>query len=304
LSAIRAGFAGALRIWPAAVWMYLVTAFSAFPVFLAVAFLTFEGTAKIVDAAEVAAGFDPVILFSLLLKNQRALRAILPMFAGIVVLWVVASTYLSGATIAAVSRRDTTSTHELMTGGGRVFGRLLRLLIFGGPFWVLTVGLCAYGLFKGTEALTRDMISERGAFALRAGSTFLAAMIVVWTSGALDQMRIEAVARGEHRARYAFWRGLQRAVLHPWVVFRTTAAFTAAMVSLTLLWSLCEVHIPRSSLILVLMIFLIQQALAFSRAFLRVATFAAAVELSASALFRTRKSSAVSTPGSATARPG
>lgn len=304
MSAIRAGIAGALRVWPAAVWLYLVTAFSALPVFLAVAALVFEGTARMAEAAEVATGFDPVLLYSLLLRNRSAVYTVIPMFAGVVILWVVGTTYLSGATIAAVSRRDGTSTHELMTGGGRVFGRLLRLLMFGGPFWVIVVGASAYGLYQGTEWLARDLLSERGAFFLRAGAAALALLIIVWTSGALDQMRVEAVARGEHRARYAFWRGLHRAVLHPWIIFRTTFVFTATMVLITVLWSLLEVHIPRSPQLLIALIFIVQQAIAFGRAFLRVATFAAAVDLSGSAVFRTRRSSSVSTPGLGASRPG
>jgi hypothetical protein len=55
--------------------------------------------------------------------------------------------------------------------------------------------------------------------------------------------------------------------------------FTGAMLLVTLLYSLFDVRFARSSLFWIALGFLFQQVIAFSRAFLRVAALASAVEL-------------------------
>lgn len=276
---LRGGVRGALRCWPAAVWLYVATAIVAMPFALGIGAVFQDHLASSLDAKLYAAGDQPAAGLAVLIAEDSGLRAMIVVLFAIIVLFAIASTYLTGATIAAVSRQQPTSTHDLYTGGGRVFGRLLRLLSLAAPFWIAVVGLACFGLFKGVQAMVRDWVSEPGVLAARLIAVALGAAVIFWTSGAYDLMRVEAVARGEHRARFAFWRGLMRALRRPLAPLLIAGGFGLLMVLVTLLWSLIDARLSRASFLWIAIGFLFQQAIAFARAFLRVSALASAVEL-------------------------
>jgi hypothetical protein len=276
---VKLGFMSAARCWPAAVWSYVATALVALPFALAAGVLFQKHLGDSLDAAQYARGLDPTMVLAVLLANPGAPDLLIIVLASLVILWAVASTYLTGATITAVARPQPTSTHDLYTDGGRVFGRLLRLLALALPFWALVVGLPSFGLYKGLEALTRDWISERGVFATKLLAIVICAALIFWANAACDLMRVEAVARGEHRARYAFWRGLVRAAKRPFAPLLIGAVFSGLAWVATIGHSLLDAHFARSSFFTIVVALLFQQAITFSRAFLRVAALASAVEL-------------------------
>jgi hypothetical protein len=269
-SAIKHGLRAALRHYPAAVWTYVLVSLGALPVAVALGALVQQRYGDSLDAGAFARALEPLLVTELAIREERALGMIAFMLGGTVFLWAIVSTFLAGATINAVSRAEQTRTGEFFAGGGRVFGRLMRLLPLALPFSLLAVGLPAFLLNKLATSIIRDLASDRGAVLVRWATIAIALVLLAWTSGAYDLMRVEAVARGEHRARYAFWRGLMRAVKRPLSVLALSSSFGVAGVALTLLVSLGDVELSRSGWFAIVIGFLLQQAIAFVRALLRV----------------------------------
>lgn len=276
---MKSGVNAAIRCWPAAVLNYVATALISLPLALAVGYSFHTHLSASADADIYARGLDPTMILAVLTAKEAAAVALVVVVIGLVVLWGVASTYLTGATLAVLVTPRSTSAHDLYESGGRVFGRLMRLLGFSGPFWLLVVGLPSYGLYKGIEALTRDWASERAVLAARLAALGIAVLLLCWASTTCDLMRVEAVARGERRARFAFWRGLVRGAKKPFAPLSIAFIYTGAMVVVTLLHSLFDAHFARSSMVWIAVGFVLQQAVAFSRAFLRVAALGSAVDL-------------------------
>src|SRR5688572_23303191 len=125
-----------------------MTALLSLPIALYVFMCVFPAVGASLYAEAFAAGLEPIAWLSILLKHEAGLPAAGALAAGLVGLWAIVSTYLNGATIAALSRSERISTNELYSSGGRVFGRLLRLLPLATTFWGLLVGGSAYGLYR------------------------------------------------------------------------------------------------------------------------------------------------------------
>jgi hypothetical protein len=118
--------------------------------------------------------------------------------------------------------------------------------------------------------LTEDWISEKGLLLANLLTLLVAGLLIAWVTGAYDFMRVEAVARGEHRARYAFIRGLARAARHPVAVLVLSIPFALLALALTVAASLIDVEIGRSSWTMIVLGFILEQATCFSRAVLKV----------------------------------
>jgi hypothetical protein len=282
--AVKDGVGAALRNYPAAVWTYVLLTLASLPIALAAGVFVHGHLASSERADDFARGLDALGWLEILRQDAAVQPVVIVVMAGLFVSWIVASTYLAGATIGAVSRAgEPTKTSDFFAGGGRSFGRLMRLLTFTVPFFALAVVLPAWGAGALVERLTREMVSEKAVLAVRALAVVLGLVLFAWASSAHDFMRVEAVARGEHRARYAFWRGLQRAVRHPFGAASLSAVFGGSALLLTLVASLADVRLDRASWLTVLGGVVLQQGVVLARAALRVALAGAEVAFSRSA---------------------
>src|SRR5205823_988972 len=99
-------------------------------------------------ANDFAAGLDPVLFAQLIREKGPALSTLIPILIGSLLSWALISTYSAGAILSAVSRADPSRTGDYFSAGGRVFGRLLRLMLFGLPFELLLTGLAIYTAYK------------------------------------------------------------------------------------------------------------------------------------------------------------
>jgi hypothetical protein len=221
------------------------------------------------DADTFARSLDPVRTYAMLLAYKKGTALLLPALGGQVLLWAVVSTYATGATLSAVHGESKTSTHELLEGGGRVFGRMLRLLALSAPLWLLIVGGIGYCLYWSVGELTKDWISEQGVVFARLVAVAIAGVVVCWATGACDLMRVEAVARDERRARVAFVRGLLRALKRPISLIALAAPFVLGGALVTVLFSLLDVRIERNGAFTIAMGLLLQQSIVFLRLLLR-----------------------------------
>lgn len=277
--AVRAGLRAPWRNLTPAIWTYVFGALASLPVALAGAFLVHERLSRSLSAGDFAARIDPVLVAELLSEQGEGVRGLLPVFIGTLAFWLAISTYLSGATLSAVTRSEGPRTGEFFAEGGRVFGRLLRLLCLAIPFVALVVGAPTFFLAKALKAITEDWISEQAVVAAKLSLALVVAIILAWASGASDLMRIEAVARGERRARYAFVRGLFRAGRHPVALLVVVTPFAVMSIGITIAFSLVDIEIGRSSWVAIAAGFVFQQGIAFARALLRVGLLAATVAL-------------------------
>lgn len=277
MRALSVGLQAARRNLGPIVWTYLASLLSAFPLALAAGFIVQRRFGSSLEAARFATGLDPQLMMEMVMAEKASLAVFVPLIAGAMLFWGAMSAFLSGAVLLAVGAEAPPRTGELFSGGGRVFGRLLRLILFGVPFAALVTGLVGAGIFALTDWMAEDWVSEKGVLAVRVGSLLVVGLALAWSNGAYDLMKVEAVAKGEHRARYAFVRGLKRALVHPLELMAVYLPFVVAAIAVTVVSSLLDVRIPRSSWILLVVGLLLQQGTAFFRAAVRVGLFGAEV---------------------------
>ena len=113
--------------------------------------------------------------------------------------------------------------------------------------------------------------------AVRIIAASIAFLVFTWATGAYDFMRVEAVARGEHRARYAFVRGLARAVRHPLRVLSVELPLGGGALLLTIVASVLDAHISRGSWAAIIFGLLLEQLTAAARALIKVSLAGAEV---------------------------
>lgn len=277
---VRAGVAAAWANLGAVTWRYVASLVSALPFALAFGLVVDGYFAKSLTAETFAAGVDLVLLVEFALANKDALVALVPVLAGGVILWSAISAFLTGGVLSTVAADHPLRTNELFAAGGRGFGRLMRLLPFGAVFTVVALVLPAVGLFALHHEVTESWVSERGVVATRLAVLLLVVLLFAWANGAYDLMKVEAVAHGEHRARYAFWRGLVRAAKAPISLVVVYLAFVVVAVVVTLAASLIDVRLARTGAVTIAAAFVLQQATAYVRAFVSVALAGAEVTMS------------------------
>lgn len=276
-AALSRGARAARQNLGAVTWTYLASLLSALPLAIGAGVVVFSSYGKSLEAEAFAARLDPMLIAEFLRARGDALLVYAPLIAGAMIFWGGLSAFLSGAVIMAVSSEVPARTGEFFSGGGRVFGRLLRLVLFGLPFTLAAVGAIGAGVYFLSEWMIEDWVSEKGVIAIKLLSLAVTAFVLAWINGAYDLMKVEAVAKGEHRARWAFWRGLRRAATHPFEVLGVYLPFVGIAIGLTIVSSLIDVRIARSSWLWVIVGLVLQQATAFARAALRVALAGAEV---------------------------
>lgn len=277
LGAIGAGASAAGRNPGVVIWSWVGSLLVALPPALAAGWLVHDRVGASLVHDTFAQGADAQLWLELLRERGTAVAALIPYLVGAVLSWAVVAAFLGGAIISAVSAEEPPRTADLLSGGGRVFGRMIRLMFLGLPLVALVAGGAGFALFRGLAWLTEGWRSEPAVFGARAVAVLALLGAGAWAAAAYDLMKVEAVAKGEHRARYAFARGLESAVRRPLALLGLYLPFAAGILGITLAASLLDVRLPRSGWVMVAVGVLLQQAVALSRAWLRVAVAGAEV---------------------------
>lgn len=264
------GVRAARRKRGAVVWTYLAALLSSLPLALVIAKMVDSEFAKTLEADLFARHVDVMLMAEFVLDRAQTLMMLVPLLLGASVFWAGLSTFLNGAVLLAVHAEEAPSTSEFFAGGGRVFGRLLRLFFLGVGFELVMVALFVGLTFKGASVVTEDWVSERSILGVKVFAAGVSALIICWAVGAYDLMKVEAVAKGEHRARYAFVRGLKRAVLGPVKLLGIVVPFAGGAVVVGLIGTLIDVRITRSSWGLIVLGLVVQQLAVLVRAALKV----------------------------------
>lgn len=279
MSHVLGGLKIARRRLGVVTWLYVVSLFAALPFGLAAAWLTEQTFASSLVGDELLRHLSTDLLLEWLRQERRAVGLMVPFGAGVVLSMLGWSAFFDGAVVSAVASEGPVRTGDFYSGGGRVFGRMLRLLCFGLPFTLLVTGGTGLALLRGLRSLTADWIDERAVFGAQLGSLLLLALILSWCKGAHDLMKVEAVAKGEHRARWAFWRGLSRALVAPHSVLAANLPFLGLGVLLTIVGLSLDLQIQRIEPTGIALAFALEQGAAFLRSFLEVAMTGAMVGL-------------------------
>ncbi len=264
------GARGAVRDWRAAVWVYVAATLCALPAALVAGALVRRRFATSLDGEAFARGVEPLLFGQFVRAESDSLRLLLPVLLASAVLWLVLSTYLSGAILSAAASSERLTTAQLFANGALVFGRLMRLLGFALVFVTLVGGGAALGLFKLGAWLVEDWVSETGALTINLAALVLVLLVVAWASAAVDLMKIEMVLGGEARAYRALARGLRRALKRPFALLAVFVPFALTSLLFTVATSLIDVHLSRDGWLAILLGVVVQQATVFARAFVRV----------------------------------
>jgi hypothetical protein len=276
---IKSGIGVAARRLGPATWVYLVSLISTLPAALAIAWLADRhlGASPAGDAA--LGGLSIGMIVELWATQRASLEPLVPLALGASILTVALSAFFDGAVIAAAAAEGPLRTGDFYAGGGRVLGRMLRLLTFNVPFVLGAAGGSAFGLSKAFGAITKDWIDEPAVFFTGAAGVALWLILIAWIKGASDLMKVEAVAKGEHRARWAFARGLGRAVRHPLQLLLANVPFLGLALAITLGSLVVDRGLDRSADEGIVLGLLLQQGTAFVRAVLEVGLMGAMVAL-------------------------
>ncbi len=283
LELCRRGVSAARENLAAVTWRYVASFFSALPLALAFGAIVDGYFASSLEAERFAEGVDLQLWAELLFDRGDALAVFAPLVLGASIFWIAVSTFLTGGVLATVHADVPLRTNELFAAGGRGFGRLMRLFPLGAGFTAVVVGVVAGGLTFLHNEGTEDWVSEKGVVATRLVCLAVIALVAAWANAAYDLMKVEAVTRGEHRARYAFVRGVAAAARSPLRVLAVYLPFVFAALIVTLLVSLIDVRIARTNGVWVFVAFALQQGVAYFRAFTSVALAGAEVRLTARA---------------------
>lgn len=260
-------------------WIYVVSVFAALPFGLAFGFLADRSFSASAVGAALLTEAPMDLLLEWLRAERSAFSLFVPFGVGVLLSMLGWSAFFDGAVVAAVANEGPVRTGDFYSGGGRVFGRMLRLLVFGLPFTCAITGGAGALLYFGERRLTEGWVDERAVFGVQVAALVLLLIVLSWCKGAHDLMKVEAVAKGEHRARWAFVRGAARALVAPHRVLLANLPFLLAGTFLSGLAFTVDPLIPRLEPQGIAAGFALGQGVAFSRAYLEVAMTAVMVRL-------------------------
>jgi hypothetical protein len=167
------------------------------------------------DAPGLVSDLSPsVIGFAAVLRNLSDLTGWSTASAAswtIVVTWLVVGTFLSGGILDRYARQRALHAHGFFAACGRLWLRLLRLnvlvlLLYAGLLW--SYRLLAFPVWRWA---TRDLASERAAFAWALALGGLAAVLVFVVTAVADCARVRMVVEDRRSALFAVVAGVRYA---------------------------------------------------------------------------------------------
>lgn len=194
------------------------------------------------QASGIGSSFRPAIIgFAATLENIGSVadgQREVPIVTGVLALYLLAWTFVSGGIIDRYARRRSTRAHGFFAACGVYFVRFLRLALVAGLFYWWAFAVVHEWLFDDRyPELVRNVSVERNAFAVRAA--LYAAFGALLAAGNLlfDYARIRAVVEDRRSMIGALTAGARFAALQPALAFGLYAVNTLMFLALLGLWS-------------------------------------------------------------------
>jgi len=245
------------------------------------------------ESAQALEAFNLRVLWEVFHYDRSPVPgAIIALAAGLLVLWLVLSSFVAGGIFYTVSSGSSgegaesleepgTRLAEFLAAGGGLFGRYLRLalitvLIAG--FAQTLLGLASAPLLA---ALSNSPYEIGSIVAAALGAAQLVA-IVGFLALVLDYARIDVSLSGRRSALRAWWMALRYVIRHP--IATCSIGLVAATASTVVLAAslLLQASMPASTWLSIALLAAVQQLTMIARAAVRVAGIAAEARLAAS----------------------
>lgn len=219
------------------------------------------------------------LLLQVLREGQGLFATLGPaLFVGAALALLLNALLAGGVLEVLLARDDRPLFHRFGRGAGRFAGRMLRIGAFAAP---LALALFALGAFPALAAARKLAESDRevASVLVRLGGLALAALLALVVLLALDLARVRLVRDDRRDAFRALRQALGQVLRHPLRVVGTWLGLALVLALLLALYSLLARWIPTTATLGILALALAQQLLVISRAGLRVALWAAEIEI-------------------------
>lgn len=224
-----------------------------------------------VHAGAIAAGEAPAMLADALLARSAPLGLIGKSAMGSMLLMLLLSPLLAGATVAAARSRTTLGFGDLLRGAISEYGPMLRMLVWSiAPlgFALLVMSL----LLAANESAHEDAVDSAGLATGRSIAWWVGGLLFVLAHASLEAGRGWLAADGRLRsALKAWWRGVKLLVKRPIAVLGVYLATTLAGVAVAALLLLLRPHLGDGSVLALVLGLLLSSAVAAALAWSRIA---------------------------------
>ncbi len=193
-------------------------------------------------------------------------------FALAALVYLAANAFFNAGAIGALARREPFSWQRFWADGGRFGFQLFKLMLLFLPLYLLLLGV-NQALWRGAEWLVQSAASERTVIAVYWLRLAVVLALFCFINMASDYAKIKAVveqsgtAVGETRGGFGF----VLANLKPAALLYLLVALIGA--GFFLLYLLIEARLPQNSALLIMLVFLLRQALILARAWTRILFF-------------------------------
>lgn len=187
--------------------------------------------------------FTPAIIgFAATLDNISSVldgQAEIGPIAATLAVWLAAWTFLSGGIIDRYARQRRTRAHGFFAAGGVHFFRFLRLAgVAGVVYWFLFAYVHEWLFADWYVDLTRDMDTERRAFAVRLALYLLFGTLLVLTTLTFDYAKIRIVVEDRRSALGGVIAALRFLARHPGAAFGLYSLNALTFLALAGIWAL------------------------------------------------------------------
>lgn len=228
--------------------------------------------------AKLAGPLDMDFLVEFLFNQENVVATQMSLLMIIPVLYWLFGLFLSGGALSVFASQDRYTPSQFWSGAATFFGKFVRLALYSVP--VLAVLFCVQYLELGVQRL----IWGKGAYqniAYWGGWTRigLTALCMILFGAIFDYARIHAVLNDEAKMRVSIWQGVKFTFGNFISTFGLAFTMFLAGALLLALYNPLVDNFSAANGLIILLLFLVQQAYMFGRMALKLTLFASEIHL-------------------------
>jgi len=197
----------------------------------------------------------------------------------LMLMYVLAWTYLSGGFVGVYAREHRSSFTEFLQLGAHYFGKFFRLALIQMVLYGLLFGLLVQWVSTSIRVWTAQEPSEATAFLYMMVRNVITVLLVGLITLCFDYAKIRMVVESRVSALAALGAGVRFVVKHPLRTVMLAMSLAALGVACAAVFVVLEAQLRQSSFWMILAVFVLQQLYVWSRQWLRAAFYAAQTAL-------------------------
>ena len=233
-----------------------------------------------------------------LLFEFRVRPEYLDIAAVLMLMYVLAWTYLSGGFIGVYAREHRSSFTEFLELGARYFGKFFRLALMQMALYGLLFALLVQWVSESIPLWTAQEPSEATAVIYMMIRNAVTILLVGIITLCFDYAKIRMVVESRVSALAALGAGVRFVVKHPVRTVMLAVSLTVLGVACAAVFVVLEAEIRQSSFWMILAVFVLQQLYVWSRQWIRAAFYAAQTALYQGSVTTTQAAGLQATSGS------